>query len=53
MTFDRREFVVLSSLGLIGALGNRSLFAQARGCAPAAPTVPEFKDVRVLRTPSS
>jgi glyoxylase-like metal-dependent hydrolase (beta-lactamase superfamily II) len=43
MTFDRREFVVLSSLGLIGALGNRSLFAQA----PAqAPTVPEFKDVR-------
>src|SRR5688572_6995524 len=47
MTFDRREFVVLSSLGLIGALGNRSLFAQARGGAPAAaPTVPEFKDVR-------
>jgi glyoxylase-like metal-dependent hydrolase (beta-lactamase superfamily II) len=43
MTFDRREFVVLSSLGLIGALGSRSLFAQA----PAqAPTVPEFKDVR-------
>jgi glyoxylase-like metal-dependent hydrolase (beta-lactamase superfamily II) len=43
MTFDRREFVVLSSLGLIGAMGNRSLFAQAPAQAPA---VPEFKDVR-------
>jgi cyclase len=40
---SRRDFVVLSSLGFVGAVGNRSLFAQA----PAqAPTVPEFKDVR-------
>ena len=43
MYLNRRDFVVLSSLGFAGALGNRSLFAQA----PAqAPTVPEFKDVR-------
>ncbi len=47
MTFDRRQFVVLSSLGLIGAVGDRTLFAQARAGAPApAPAVPEFKDVR-------
>ena len=47
MFVNRRDFVALSSLGFVGALGNRSLFAQARGGAPAAaPTVPEFKDVR-------
>jgi glyoxylase-like metal-dependent hydrolase (beta-lactamase superfamily II) len=40
---SRRDFVVLSSLGFVGAVGNRFVFAQA----PAqAPTVPEFKDVR-------
>jgi cyclase len=44
---NRREFIVLSSLGFVGALGSRSLFAQAAAGAPAAPpTVPEFKDVR-------
>lgn len=40
---NRREFMVLSSLGFVGSVGNRWVFAQA----PAqAPTVPEFKDVR-------
>jgi cyclase len=47
MTFNRREFVAASSLGLIGALASRSLFAQApAGQAPAAPVVPQFTDVR-------
>ena len=44
---NRRDFVVLSSLGFVGTLGNRWVFAQAPAGAPAqAPTVPEFKDVR-------
>jgi glyoxylase-like metal-dependent hydrolase (beta-lactamase superfamily II) len=43
MELNRRDFVVLSSLGLAGALGPRALFAQAPAAAPA---VPEFKDVR-------
>jgi glyoxylase-like metal-dependent hydrolase (beta-lactamase superfamily II) len=47
MTWNRREFVTVSSLGLIGALGERSLFAQARaGGAPQPPVVPAFADVR-------
>jgi cyclase len=47
MMFNRREFVATSSLGLIGALASRSLFAQApAGQAPAAPVVPQFTDVR-------
>ncbi len=45
MQWNRREFVVASSLGLVGAIGGRSLFAQAPA-APAAPTVPVFQDVR-------
>ena len=45
MQWNRRDFIVASSLGFAGALGHRSLFAQARGGAqPAA--MPEFKDVR-------
>ena len=40
---NRRKFVVLSSLGFVGTLGNRWVFAQAPAAAPA---VPEFKDVR-------
>ena len=43
MNLNRRDFVVLSSLGFAGALSPRSLFAQAPAQAPA---VPEFKDVR-------
>jgi cyclase len=46
MHWNRRDFVIASSFGLVGALGHRSLFAQAPAGAPAAPTVPEFKDVR-------
>jgi cyclase len=46
MHWNRRDFVIASSLGLVGALSHRSLFAQAPAGAPAAPTVPEFKDVR-------
>src|SRR5215207_1435954 len=49
MQWNRRDFVIASSLGFVGALGSRSFaFAQAQGpAAPAqAPTVPEFKDVR-------
>jgi len=48
MYLDRRQFVVLSSLGFVGALSSRTLFAQQApaGAAPAAPTIPEFKDVR-------
>jgi cyclase len=46
MQWNRREFVTVSSLGLIGAFGNRSpLFAQAPA-AQQAPTVPKFEDVR-------
>jgi glyoxylase-like metal-dependent hydrolase (beta-lactamase superfamily II) len=44
MTLNRREFVALSSAGLAGAIGARSLFAQAP--QPAPPTVPVFADVR-------
>lgn len=44
MQFNRREFVTLSSLGLLTAVGGRSLFAQARGAQP--PAVPKFEDVR-------
>ena len=43
---SRRDFVVLSSLGFVGALGNRFVFAQAPAGAAQPPTVPEFKDVR-------
>ena len=43
MYLDRRQFVVLSSLGFVGTLGDRLVFAQAPAQAPA---VPEFKDVR-------
>ena len=44
---NRRDFVTYSSLGLIGALGHRSLFAQAPGGGAAqAPVVPAFADVR-------
>ena len=43
MNLNRRDFVVLSSLGFVGALTPRTLFAQAPAPAPA---VPEFKDVR-------
>jgi glyoxylase-like metal-dependent hydrolase (beta-lactamase superfamily II) len=48
MRLDRREFVVLSALGFVGLLGDRLVFAQQApaGAAPAAPTIPEFKDVR-------
>jgi cyclase len=42
---NRREFVTLSSLGLVGAYGSHALFAQARGGAPA-PAVPAWADVR-------
>jgi glyoxylase-like metal-dependent hydrolase (beta-lactamase superfamily II) len=45
MQWNRRDFIVASSLGLAGALGHRSLFAQARGGAQP-PAMPEFKDVR-------
>ena len=44
MQFNRREFVTLSSLGVL-TLSQRSLFAQAPGAAQA-PTVPKFEDVR-------
>jgi cyclase len=46
MLWNRRQFVTVSSLGLVGILGNRSLFAQGRGGAPQAPVVPMFADVR-------
>ena len=46
MHLNRRDFVVLSSLGFAGALSPRALFAQAAGAPAQAPTVPEFKDVR-------
>ena len=45
MQSSRRHFVTLSSLGLIGVIGQRSLFAQGPG-APQPPVVPAFADVR-------
>jgi cyclase len=45
MQWNRRQFVTVSSLGLVGGLGTRSLFAQAPA-GQQAPAVPEFKDVR-------
>jgi len=46
MQWNRREFVTLSSLGLIGAYGSRyALLAQAPA-AQQPPTVPKFEDVR-------
>jgi glyoxylase-like metal-dependent hydrolase (beta-lactamase superfamily II) len=45
MPFNRREFVTLSSLGVL-TLAQRSLFAQAGRGAAQAPTVPKFEDVR-------
>jgi cyclase len=45
MQWNRRQFVTVSSLGLVGTLGSRSLFAQAPA-GQQAPVVPEFKDVR-------
>lgn len=45
MQWNRREFVTTSSLGLVGLLGNRSLFAQAPA-AQQPPAVPMFQDVR-------
>ena len=45
MNWNRRDFITVSSVGLVSALGGRSLFAQAPA-APQAPTVPKFKDVR-------
>ena len=44
MTCNRRQFVTVSSLGLVGAFGNRSLFAQGRG--PQPPVITAFVDVR-------
>jgi glyoxylase-like metal-dependent hydrolase (beta-lactamase superfamily II) len=44
MAWNRRQFVTTSSLGLVGALAGRSLFAQGRG--PQPPAVPLFADVR-------
>ena len=46
MTFNRREFVAASSLGLLGALAPRGLFAQAPAGQAAPPVVPAFADVR-------
>ena len=46
MSLNRRDFVVLSSLGFVGALGSRSLFAQARAGGAQPPAVPAFADVR-------
>ncbi len=45
MQWNRRQFVSMSSLGLLGALGSRSLFAQAPA-GPQAPVVPAFQNVR-------
>jgi glyoxylase-like metal-dependent hydrolase (beta-lactamase superfamily II) len=42
MDWNRRDFI---ALGVVSALGSRSLLAQAPA-APAAPVVPDFKDVR-------
>lgn len=46
MTFDRRQFIVLSSLGFVSALGDRLVFAQQAPPPAQASTPPEFKDVR-------
>jgi glyoxylase-like metal-dependent hydrolase (beta-lactamase superfamily II) len=46
MTWNRRQFVAISSFGLVGALSPRSLFAQAPAGAPQPPVVPTFADVR-------
>jgi glyoxylase-like metal-dependent hydrolase (beta-lactamase superfamily II) len=45
MHCNRREFVTLSSLGLVSACTSGPLFAQAPGAAQA-PAVPTFEDVR-------
>jgi cyclase len=45
MHWNRRDFIAASSVGLVSALGGRSLFAQARG-GQQPPTVPAFADVR-------
>ena len=44
MKWNRRQFVTASSLGLVGALGHRSLFAQGPGQQP--PATPVFQEVR-------
>jgi glyoxylase-like metal-dependent hydrolase (beta-lactamase superfamily II) len=44
MSWNRRQFVTVSTLGLAGALGGRSLFAQAP--AAPAPATPVFQPVR-------
>jgi cyclase len=47
MTCNRREFVALSSLGLVGAFSPRWALAQVpAGAAQPAPTTPAFTDVR-------
>jgi glyoxylase-like metal-dependent hydrolase (beta-lactamase superfamily II) len=50
MPWNRREFVIASSLGLVSAVGGpgaaRAWAGQARGAQPAAPATPEFRDVR-------
>jgi cyclase len=45
MNWNRRDFITVSSVGLVSAFGGRSLFAQAPA-AQQAPTVPKFEDVR-------
>jgi cyclase len=45
MEWNRRQFVTVSSLGLVGAFAGRSVFAQAPG-AQQQPVVPMFADVR-------
>ena len=47
MVMTRRDFVALSSLGLVGAAWPDALWAQAPAAQPA-PIVPEFKAVRGL-----
>ena len=46
MNWNRRDFMTVSSLGLIAALDRAWLSAQAPGAQPQPPAVPEFKDVR-------
>jgi cyclase len=52
MQWNRREFVTISSLGVLGASAfakapaGLTLLAQAPAGAPPAPTVPKFEDVR-------
>ena len=45
MQWNRREFVTRSSLGVLGVLGHRTVFAQA-AAAQQAPVAPKFEDVR-------